>query len=86
MSTENLPIYPIRTAAELSGVHARRLRAWENVYQLLRPARTPGGHRLFSLRDIERIERIKFLVNNRGFSLQAVRGYLDVEATKVGGR
>jgi len=38
-----------------SGVSPELLRAWERRYQLLRPARSQGGLRLYSLEDMERV-------------------------------
>jgi DNA-binding transcriptional MerR regulator len=38
-----------------SGVSPELLRAWERRYQLLRPARSQGGLRLYSLEDLERV-------------------------------
>ncbi len=73
---EDLPIYPIRTVAQLSGVDARRLRSWEAEYQLLHPARTRGGHRLYSSRDLHLIQEIRRLVDEEGMSLQGIRGWL----------
>lgn len=73
---EDLPIYPIRTVAQLSGVDARRLRSWEAEYQLLHPARTQGGHRLYSARDLKLIQEIRRLVDEEGMSLQGIRAWL----------
>jgi MerR family transcriptional regulator, light-induced transcriptional regulator len=75
-SSDDLPIYPIRTVASLSGVDARRLRSWEVEYQLLRPARTKGGHRLYSTRDLRLVQCIRRLVEEEGMSLQGVRAWL----------
>lgn len=75
----DLPIYPIRTVARLTGVDARRIRAWESQYGLLRPARTRGGHRLFSQRDLDLIRRIKHLIDDEGLRLQGVRLLLEAE-------
>jgi MerR family transcriptional regulator, light-induced transcriptional regulator len=38
-----------------SGVSADLLRAWEKRYDLLRPERSPGGYRLYSSADEERV-------------------------------
>jgi DNA-binding transcriptional MerR regulator len=38
-----------------SGVTPELLRAWERRYGLLRPLRSPGGLRLYSLEDLERV-------------------------------
>ncbi|HKV43062.1 MAG TPA: MerR family transcriptional regulator [bacterium] len=75
-TSDDLPIYPIRTVASLSGVDARRLRSWEVEYQLLRPARTKGGHRLYSTRDLRMVQAIRRLVEEEGMSLQGVRAWL----------
>ncbi len=78
---KELPVYPIRTVAHVTGVDARRIRSWEMQYGLLRPARTRGGHRLFSQRDVETISRIKQLVDEEGVQLQGV--YLLLEAERA---
>ena len=67
-----VPIYPIRTVAQLTGVNPRRIRAWEEQYHLIAPARTGGGHRLFSEEDVERIRWIKAMVD-RGMSLKGIQ-------------
>lgn len=38
-----------------SGVSAELLRAWERRYGLLKPARSPGGLRLYTAQDLERV-------------------------------
>ena len=42
-----------------SGVSPELLRAWERRYQLLHPARSQGGLRLYSLEDLDRRFGIK---------------------------
>ena len=51
-------LYPIRAVSELTGVNAVTLRAWERRYGLIRPERTPKGHRLYSQNDIDTIQQI----------------------------
>lgn len=84
VAASDLPIYPIRTVARLTGVDARRIRAWESQYGLLRPARTRGGHRLFSQRDLDLIKRIKRLIDEEGLRLQGVRLLLEAESVHDG--
>ncbi len=79
-SVDNLPIFPIRTAARLTGVNARRIRGWESQHGLIQPARTRSGHRLFSRRDLELITHIKGLIDDEGLPLQSVRLLLQVES------
>ena len=73
---EDVPIYKIRTVSVLTGVPMGRIRSWETEYELLCPARTAGGHRLYSIRDVNRIRDIRRLVKEEGISLQAVRKWL----------
>jgi hypothetical protein len=77
---DDLPLYPIRTAAQLTGVDARRLRSWESEYHLLQPARTRGGHRLYSASDLRLILEIKRLVDQEGMSLQGIKAWLESAA------
>lgn len=52
------------------GLGAATLRAWERRYGLLKPERSPGGHRLYSKQDIE---MLKWLVErqNEGLSISS---------------
>ncbi len=50
-------LYPIREVAERTGVNPVTLRAWERRYGLIKPKRTPKGHRLYSENDIALIRQ-----------------------------
>ncbi len=50
--------FPIRTVAEITGVNAVTLRAWERRYGLIKPSRTPKGHRMYTQHDIHLIQEI----------------------------
>ncbi len=76
---EDVPIYRIRTASVLTGVPARRIRRWEIEHELLCPARTKGGHRLYSIRDVKRLRDIRRLLTEEGMSLQAVGARLKAQ-------
>ena len=54
----------------------RRIRAWEDQYNLLSPARTGGGHRLYSEDDVERIRWVKAMVD-RGMSLKGIQRLIE---------
>lgn len=73
---QGLPVYPIRTVAKLTGVSEGALRAWEIRYGVIAPARTTGGHRLFSRRDIDLIQEIKRLLHEDGLSMSGVQTML----------
>lgn len=78
--SDNQPVYPIRAAAELTGVNPVTLRAWERRYGLIRPERTAKGHRLYTEADIARIRRILELLD-RGVLISRAREVLDAEAS-----
>jgi MerR family transcriptional regulator, light-induced transcriptional regulator len=57
-----MPAEELLRIGELSkraGVSAEALRAWERRYALLRPTRSPGGLRLYSPDDLERVRKMK---------------------------
>jgi MerR family transcriptional regulator/heat shock protein HspR len=68
----------ISVAAELVGMHPQTLRMYE-AKGLVRPARTPGGTRLFSERDLERLRLIQHLTTELGLNLAGVEHVLRLE-------
>lgn len=70
------PLYPIREVSRITGVNSVTLRAWERRYGLIRPQRTPKGHRLYAREDIERVERILQWLG-RGVPVSQVKELLD---------
>jgi len=71
--------FPIRTVSTLTGVSTVTLRAWERRYGLIRPVRTPSGHRLYTHNHVEEIRRVLALIE-RGIPVSRVRQVLDAEA------
>lgn len=69
---------PIRTIASLTGVNAVTLRAWERRYGLIRPLRTPKGHRLYTPQHVEQIRRVLAFLE-RGVRISQVRNLLEAE-------
>ena len=72
------PRYMISVAAELVGMHQQTLRMYE-AKGLVRPARTPGGTRLYSDRDLERLRVIQRLTTELGLNLAGVEHVLRLE-------
>src|SRR4051812_30523103 len=72
------PIYMISVAAELVGMHPQTLRAYEDK-GLVRPQRTPGGTRLYSEADIERLRIVQRLTTELGLNLAGVELVLRLE-------
>lgn len=70
-------LYVISVAAELAGVHPQTLRIYERK-GLVDPARTGGGSRRYSDRDIARLRRIQELTA-AGLNLEGVRRVMALE-------
>jgi DNA-binding transcriptional MerR regulator len=52
----NEPTYNLKAVVKETGVKPDTLRAWERRYGLPQPERTEGGHRIFTMRDIETLK------------------------------
>ena len=78
MNTADRPIYMISVAAELVGMHPQTLRMYETK-GLVRPQRTPGGTRLYSEADVERLRIIQRLTTELGLNLAGVELVLRLE-------
>jgi len=65
----------ISEVCQQTGVEAVTLRAWERRYGLIKPKRTPKGHRLYSEANIEEIRQIVSWLN-RGVAIGKVAALL----------
>ncbi len=65
------PVFIISVAARMLGVQTQTLRHYERM-GLIEPARTGGNQRVFSRADIERVRRIRGLMEDLGINLAGV--------------
>jgi DNA-binding transcriptional MerR regulator/methylmalonyl-CoA mutase cobalamin-binding subunit len=65
-------LYTIGTVSKLTGVGAITLRAWERRYGLIQPVRKESGHRLYTRRHIDQINRITALTQ-QGMRISQIR-------------
>lgn len=72
----NQPVYIISVAAELAGVHPRTLRIYE-AKGLLKPSRTKRKMRLYSEKDLSKIETICDLMDF-GLNLAGVKAIFEI--------
>ena len=75
---QDRPRYMISVAADLVGMHPQTLRIYESK-GLVRPKRTPGGTRLYSERDLQRLRLIQRLTTDLGLNLAGVEAVLRLE-------
>src|ERR687888_2080503 len=78
MDGHDRPCYMISVAADLVGMHPQTLRMYEQK-GLVRPGRTPGGTRLYSERDLERLRVVQRLTTELGLNLAGVERVIALE-------
>ena len=70
-------LYIISVAARLLEMHQQTLRKYERA-GFVRPQRTVGNLRLYSVEDVERLRQIKYLVEQLGMNLGGVETMLEI--------
>lgn len=78
MPERDTGVFAISVAAELADTSIQNLRVYERR-GLLSPDRTTGGTRLYSADDVDRLTRIRTLLD-LGLNLAGVAAVLDLEA------
>ena len=77
MASSDDGVYAISVAASMVSMEIQNLRVYERR-GLLTPDRTTGGTRLYSLDDVERLERIRDLLAD-GLNLAGIARVLELE-------
>lgn len=80
MRTEE-PILTISVASSLLSLHPRTLMLYESA-GFLKPFRTGTNRRMYSIKNLEELQFIKFLTHEKGINLQGVKTVL--EALEIG--
>ena len=73
--SDDLPVYVISVAAQLSGMHPQTLRAYDRL-GLVSPGRSAGRGRRYSMRDILALREIQRL-SKEGVNLSGIKLILD---------
>jgi DNA-binding transcriptional MerR regulator len=68
--------YTIKEVSDLLDENESTLRFWEGEFKDLRPRRSSGGKRLYSDADIELLEKIRYLLRERKFSIEGARDHM----------
>ena len=77
---DDTPLYNIGLVARMTGVPVSTLRVWERRYAFPATARTAGGQRLFSERELARLRWVKHRVDQGMQVSQAIRALQHGEA------
>ncbi len=78
MAQRHVGVFAISVAAEMLSTQVQNLRVYER-HGLVEPTRTPGGTRLYSHDDIEKLARIRDLLDD-GLNLAGITRVLALEA------
>ena len=77
-SDEELALYVISVAAELSGLHPQTLRQYDRI-GLVSPSRAQGRGRRYSLRDIALLRNVSRMVGE-GINLAGIKKIIELES------
>ena len=75
---EELSLYVISVAAELSGLHPQTLRQYDRI-GLVSPSRAQGRGRRYSLRDIALLRNVSRMVSE-GINLAGIKRIIELES------
>ena len=75
---EDAKVFVISVAAELTGMHPQTLRQYDRL-GLVRPARTRGRGRRYSMRDFRTLREVQRLSQDEGVNLAGIKRILELE-------
>lgn len=75
------PLYNIGVVSRMTGISMATLRAWERRYDFPEASRTSGGHRLYSERDIVRLQWVKGRIDEGMQTAQSINALRHQEQT-----
>lgn len=73
----SMPVFPMSVVTKLSELSARQIRYYE-THELVKPQRSEGNKRLFSLNDLECLLEIKKLIE-KGFNIKGIKQIINDE-------
>ena len=80
VQTEEIPqdklFYTIGEVAKMLNVNTSLIRYWEKEFSVIKPKKNAKGNRLFTKRDIENLNKIHYLVKERGMTLDGAKKQL----------
>lgn len=75
--------FTIGEVESLTGIKTHILRYWEEIIPSLSPKKNIGGRRVYSVRDVQIIMRLKYLIQEKKFTIEGARNFLIEEAGKA---
>lgn len=75
--------FSIGQVEEITGVKSHVLRYWEEVIPGFAPQKDFGGRRVYSQKEIDMINRLNFLINEKKFTIEGARDQIIAESQIV---
>ena len=75
--------YSIGQVEELTGIKSHVLRYWEEVIPGFAPQKDFGGRRVYSQKEVDMINRLNFLINEKKFTIEGARDQIIAESQIV---
>jgi DNA-binding transcriptional MerR regulator len=75
--------YSIGEVEDIIGVKAHVLRYWETIIPGIAPQKDMSGRRIYTLRDIEKFSRLKYLIQEKKYTIEGARNELIAESAKT---
>lgn len=69
--------FSISEVSKITNVKPHILRYWETEFNILRPLRIKGGQRRYTVKDIEIIKQISYLLYVKGYRLAGAKKWLN---------
>jgi len=73
--------FSIGEVASKFNVNPSLIRFWEQEFKILNPKKNSRGNRKFTHKDIEAINKIYFLLKEKGYTIQGAKHYISNEKT-----
>ena len=72
--------FTIGEVEDITGVKAHVLRYWEQVIPSIAPQKNLGGRRTYSMREVQLIMRLRYLIQEKKYTIEGARNCLIEEA------
>ena len=76
--------YSIGEVSQQTGLEQHVLRYWETEFEGLSPQKNRAGRRIYTKDDIDFIERLKYLLKERKFTIEGARNALQKTSQEPG--
>ncbi len=76
--------YSIGEVSERTGLGTHVLRYWETEFKQLKPRKNRAGRRTYTSKDIRIVERIRYLLKQRGLTIKGAQKVLAAEESGEG--